>query len=121
MKECVDASFLKTGSLLGHFSNKRNESVEAMRKLYVHNQLREVIMPQPKKECVDYQYYHYFWNSYHPNGYYEIIPSDPAYVIYVFWGGPPEKVNQRKKFLIEELFAGTVEIKLISPSTFLYF
>lgn len=100
MKQCIDASFLKNGSLLGYFTDKRNESVEAMRKLYVHNELKEIIMPQPKKECVDFQYYHYFWNSYHPNGYYEIVPSVPEYVIYVFWGGPPEKVNQRKKFLI---------------------
>jgi hypothetical protein len=111
--------FLKKGSMLGHFNNKRNESVEAIRQIYVHHNVRELIMPQPKQECVDYQYLHYFWNSYHPNGYYEISLSD--YTVYVFWGGPPEKINQRKKFLIEELIRGTVEIKMISPETFLYF
>jgi hypothetical protein len=100
IKEATEKDFLKKGSLLGFFTKRRQESFKAMHQLYVHHHLRQVVMPQPKQECAGFQYLHFFWNSYHPHGFYEITPS--KYVVFQFWGSEPEQLSIRKRLLIEE-------------------
>lgn len=99
IKELLARDYDKEHALLGHFTHTRNESLKAMREIYVRHRLKEVHIPQHAKQCIGFQFLHLFWNHTHPHNFYEITPS--KYVVYSFWGGKPEETPERKSFIIK--------------------
>lgn len=99
VKELLASDYDKEHALLGHFTHSRNESLVAMRQIYVHHNLREIFIPQSaNKHCAGFQFLHFFWNHSHPHSYYDITPS--KYVVYSFWGGRPEETPERKSLMM---------------------
>lgn len=119
MKDCLADNFTHRGAILGFFTMQRNNSMHAMRQVFVRHQLREVTIPRPSKECVGFEYEHFFWNALHPHNFYDITPS--KYILYVFWTQQPEKTPYRKKFLIKQIIKSNVEVKIVSELLFQYF
>ena len=89
INELLASDYDSEHALLGHFTHARNESLAAMRQIYVRHQLKEVFIPQSAKQCAGFQFLHFFWNHSHPHNFYDITPS--KYVVYSFWGGRPEE------------------------------